>query len=110
MLVGTTPYVGSDLEVALAHQQAPVPQLAGHDTFTAGLNAVLARSMAKDPTQRYPTAAAMRGDLARLGPPSAPVSPATAVTPAGGLASLPSNPPHPRTGQSGRRPGRERRC
>ncbi|HEY9565603.1 MAG TPA: serine/threonine-protein kinase, partial [Nocardioides sp.] len=98
MLVGTTPYVGSDLEVALAHQQAPVPQLAGHDTFTAGLNAVLARSMAKDPTQRYPTAAAMRGDLARLGPPSAPVSPATAVTTAGGLSSLPSNRPQTRTG------------
>src|SRR3546814_14616370 len=54
--------------------------------------------MAKDPTQRYPTAAAMRGDLARLGPPSAPVSPATAVTTAGGLSSLPSNRPQTRTG------------
>ncbi len=65
-LTGGPPYSGSDVEVAIAHAQAPVPQVPGTDAFTADLNAVLARLLAKDPADRYAEAGAARQDLARL--------------------------------------------
>ncbi|MCH1865097.1 protein kinase [Nocardioides sp. CFH 31398] len=65
-LTGTAPYRGSDVEVALAHQHAPVPQLLEDSETAAGINRVLARAMAKDPAQRYPTAEALRADLTAL--------------------------------------------
>ena len=43
---------GTDVEVTMAHLDAPVPQLAGDDAFTRRINFVLARSMAKDSGQR----------------------------------------------------------
>lgn len=63
MLTGRPPYGGNDVEVAMAHLEAPVPQLPGRDRLTQGVNRVLARAMAKDPAARYPSAAAMRDDL-----------------------------------------------
>lgn len=63
LLTGTAPYVGSDVEVAMAHLQAPLPQLPETDGFSRALNLVLARALAKDPAERYPSARAMRTDL-----------------------------------------------
>jgi serine/threonine-protein kinase len=42
----------------------PVPQLAGTDERSVAVNRVLRRALAKDPAQRYPSAAAFRDDLA----------------------------------------------
>jgi hypothetical protein len=65
-LTGAAPYAGTDVEIALGHLQGAVPQLPGHDELSTGINAVLTRAMAKEPAARYPSAAAMRADLARL--------------------------------------------
>jgi serine/threonine protein kinase len=98
-LVGSQPYAGTDVEVGIQHLSAPLPQLVEHTPVVAGINHLLRRALAKDPSQRYPTAAAMREDVlalterlrteapgpltpvARPGPPPAPV------------ASVPSAPP-----------------
>ncbi|TQK69304.1 protein kinase domain-containing protein [Nocardioides sp. SLBN-35] len=77
-LTGHEPYQGSDVQVALAHQQAPIPRLAGDSAFTADLNAVIGRALAKDPTQRYADATSFREDLERLAavaPPDAQEAP-----------------------------------
>ena len=74
-LTGRTPYDGTDVEMAIAHLNAPVPQVDGD---AAGpVNAVLARAMAKKPGDRYPSAAELRADLLDLarGGASTPVSP-----------------------------------
>lgn len=68
VLTGSAPYVGTDLEVAMAHLQAPVPQLpvaprSSDAAFLTAVNAVLARSLAKDPAERYGSARAMRHEL-----------------------------------------------
>ncbi len=63
-LTGRTPYDGTDVEMAIAHLNAPVPQLEGDGAEE--VNAVLVRAMAKKPGDRYPTAADLRADLARL--------------------------------------------
>ncbi len=65
-LTGEQPYRGTDVQVALAHQQAPVPQLPGESAFTGSLNEVIARVLAKDPAERYDDAGAFRADLERL--------------------------------------------
>ena len=66
VLTGAAPYSGTDVEIALAHLQAPVPQLPEVDATTADLNRVLARAMAKAPGERYPSARAMRRELATV--------------------------------------------
>ncbi|TNM48177.1 hypothetical protein FHP29_02480 [Nocardioides albidus] len=91
-LTGHEPYRGTDVQVALAHQQAPIPRLPGDSAFTTDLNAVIARVLAKDPAQRYPDATSLREDLERLaaaappdtveGPPPPPPAP-TAIRAAG---------------------------
>lgn len=65
-LTGHAPYAGSDVEVALAQVQQPVPRFAGDDPATARVNAVLAKAMAKDPAARYASAREMRADLLGL--------------------------------------------
>lgn len=65
-LTGAPPYRGSDVDVALAHQRAPVPQLPGDDPVSRRANAVVARAMAKAPTDRYASAREMREDLTAL--------------------------------------------
>ncbi len=62
-LTGRPPYQGTDVEVAMAHLNAPVPQLPGDDAFTRRINFVLARSMSKDPGQRFGSAAELRDEL-----------------------------------------------
>ncbi|MDO9457073.1 serine/threonine-protein kinase, partial [Nocardioides sp.] len=87
-LTGAPPFGGTEAQVVLAHQNAPVPQLAdGGDPATAMINRVLARALAKDPAARYADAAELRGDLtaaARTGSSTAAVpaaAPETAVAP-----------------------------
>ncbi|QIX25415.1 protein kinase [Nocardioides sp. JQ2195] len=65
-LTGHAPYAGSDVEVALAQVRDPVPQFIGDDPATTRVNAVLAKALAKDPADRYPTAAEFRVDLLSL--------------------------------------------
>lgn len=65
-LTGHAPYVGSDVEVALAQVQQPVPQFVGDDPVTRRVNAVLARALAKDPADRYASAGEFRTDLLGL--------------------------------------------
>ena len=62
-LTGTAPYAGTDVEVAMAHLQAAIPQLPGKDAYSSAVNAVLRKAMAKDRAKRYPTARALHRDL-----------------------------------------------
>lgn len=67
-LTGRPPYEGTAAQVVMAHRDAPVPQLPDADTgvdggTTGAVNAVLATALAKNPADRYESAAAMREDL-----------------------------------------------
>ncbi|GGO74296.1 serine/threonine-protein kinase [Nocardioides deserti] len=66
-LTGNPPYSGSsEWELVTAHREQPVPQLAGDGSLVEGINRVLARSMAKDPAERYADAGPLRDDLRDL--------------------------------------------
>ncbi|HEY9563796.1 MAG TPA: serine/threonine-protein kinase [Nocardioides sp.] len=66
-LTGAAPYAGTDVEMAMAHLQAPIRQLPGKDKFSSAMNEVLRVAMAKDPRKRYPSAMAMLTDLLKVG-------------------------------------------
>lgn len=106
-LTGREPYQGTDVQIALAHQTAPIPQLPGSGAFVDGLNAVIARALAKDPADRYDDAAVLRADLERLAaiapdetvqPPTADPGAVTALRPAGAPTHPPPPPPSPAGG------------
>lgn len=63
-LTGQPPYVGSVLEVAEGHRDAPVPSLPGDDVTTAHINRILHGCLAKDPAHRFAGAAELRRALA----------------------------------------------
>jgi hypothetical protein len=65
-VTGTPPYRGSDVDVALAHLRAPVPQLPGDDPVSRRVNAIVARAMAKEAGSRYASAEAMQLELGSL--------------------------------------------
>lgn len=67
-LTGTDPYAGTEVQVAVAHQQAPIPRLPGSGEFVDRLNAVLETALAKDPAARYRDADAFRQALEELVP------------------------------------------
>ena len=74
-LSGHAPYRGTtEREVARAHREAPIPQLAGDSALATDVNRILRTAMAKDPADRYPSAAGLRDDLrrARTRSPAAP--------------------------------------
>jgi hypothetical protein len=56
-LTARAPYEGATGQVLLGHLQGPVPQLPGTRRETRALNEVLARTMAKDPADRFRTTA-----------------------------------------------------
>ena len=89
-LTGQPPFRGSDVEVAVAHQRAPLPQLdAGGEPFLEQVNAVLRATLAKDPAQRFPDAGVLRDALLALAqspPPARPVRP-TAPAAAGEVST-----------------------
>ncbi|MGA8255923.1 MAG: protein kinase [Nocardioides sp.] len=62
-LSGAPPYRGTDDEIAQAHREAAIPQLTGDDEFSVRVNAILGRTMAKDPADRYDDLAHLRDDL-----------------------------------------------
>lgn len=65
MVTGKPPYEGTDVEVGMAHLQAPLPQLAAGDPASDAINELLRRSMAKEPADRYATAADLRDAIRR---------------------------------------------
>ena len=63
-LTGQPPYGRtSDVQVALAHMQAPVPVFEGDTGARDQLNEILQRSMAKDPSHRFASVPEMRRTL-----------------------------------------------
>lgn len=83
-LTGRRPYPGDSLEQQLAgHLSAPPPQPSlSYPDIPAGLDAVIARGMAKDPDQRYQTATDL-ADAARTALGDRPAVGATPATPWG---------------------------
>lgn len=86
MLTGRTPYeAGSEMEVALAHMNAPVPQLPEHGPLERAINDLLRQLMAKDPTQRPASARDLLPMIDRLprgaGAPPSPSSPSSSPSP-----------------------------
>src|ERR1700759_623682 len=68
MLTGEPPFVG-DSPVAVAYQHVredPVPPSQRHEGISADLDAVVLKALAKNPENRYQTAAEMRTDLVRV--------------------------------------------
>lgn len=66
MLTGTTPYAGTSVEMAMAHVVKPVSQLDGSSEIDRQVNQILSRSMAKDPSDRYHSAADMAREISRV--------------------------------------------
>jgi beta-lactam-binding protein with PASTA domain/predicted Ser/Thr protein kinase len=77
ILTGEPPFTG-DSPVAVAYQHVredPVPPSKRHEGISADLDAVVLKALAKNPENRYQTAAEMRADLVRVHngePPEAP--------------------------------------
>lgn len=95
-ITGTAPYVGTDVQVALGHLNGPVPQLSADVDRADGVNVVLARAMAKDPADRYSSAAEVReavADLARAATPADVLKSPTLVTQRAGLDDTLLKPP-----------------
>jgi eukaryotic-like serine/threonine-protein kinase len=88
MLAGEPPFNGdSAVEIALRHMQAPVPPLPSGTPRS--LERVVARALAKDPADRYQSAAEMAGALARarLGAQTAAPAEAAPRAPSSGAGS-----------------------
>jgi serine/threonine protein kinase len=66
-LCGRAPYTGTtDYQLVQAHVAAPIPQLVAAGPFEREVNRILRTAMAKHPSERYPSAAALRDDLRRV--------------------------------------------
>src|SRR5262249_44951001 len=68
MITGEPPFTGdSPVSVAYQHvREDPVPPSARHEGISADLDAVVLKALAKNPENRYQTAAEMRADLVRV--------------------------------------------
>ncbi len=68
LLVGRPPFQGdSPVSVAYQHvREAPVPPSHLDAEITPAMDAITLKALAKDPADRYQTAAAMRADIGRL--------------------------------------------
>ncbi|QIK64982.1 serine/threonine protein kinase [Nocardioides sp. HDW12B] len=64
-LTGAPPYDGTDVQVAMQHLRGPVPHYPEPGVVAGAVNAILQRAMAKDPRERYDSAAELRADLRR---------------------------------------------
>ena len=77
ILTGEPPFTG-DSPVAVAYQHVredPVPPSKRHEGISAELDAVVLKALAKNPDNRYQTAAEMRADLVRVHNGEAPEAP-----------------------------------
>ncbi|GAB2494936.1 Stk1 family PASTA domain-containing Ser/Thr kinase [Luteococcus sediminum] len=96
LLVGRPPFIGdSPVSVAYQHvREAPAPPSQLDPQLTPSMDAIVLKSLAKDPDERYQSAREMRDDIARLlagqqvtaplpapVPPVGPPTAATAVVP-----------------------------
>ncbi|WP_344017914.1 protein kinase domain-containing protein, partial [Microlunatus capsulatus] len=88
LVTGRPPFV-AETSLAIAYQHVredPVPPSSLEPSLDPALDAVVLRALAKDPDERYPSAAAMREDVDRLlagapvAPPPAPSEPPGTVT------------------------------
>ncbi len=94
LLVGRPPFQGdSPVSVAYQHvREAPVPPSQVDPMITPGMDAVVLKALAKDPADRYQTAAAMRADIGRLLAGQDVVARAPRVVPAPATATLAAAP------------------
>jgi len=102
MLAGHPPFQGTAGQVLAAHASAAPPRWPGSGPVEARLNQIVARSMAKNPADRYPTMRDMLHDLRQLRsiiPASAPATGATIQRPVASTATIqrPLAPPPTRT-------------
>src|SRR6202789_2156558 len=77
MLTAEPPFIG-DSQVAVAYQHVredPVPPSRRYEGISADLDAVVLKALAKNPENRYQTAAEMRTDLVRVHNGEAPEAP-----------------------------------
>jgi serine/threonine-protein kinase len=66
-LSGRAPYTGtSEQQIVAAHLEQPVPQLPGDNALVQETNRILRTAMAKNPADRYVTAAQLHDDLRRV--------------------------------------------
>ncbi len=66
-LTGSAPYSGgTDYQIVIGHVDGAIPQLDVAGPLSAEVNRVVRTSLAKNPADRYPTAAAMRDDMRRV--------------------------------------------
>src|SRR5246127_212443 len=77
ILTGEPPFTGdSPVSVAYQHvREDPVPPSKRHEGISADLDAVVLKALAKNPDNRYQTAAEMRADLVRVHNGEAPEAP-----------------------------------
>lgn len=95
-LTGTQPYPRpADHLVIAAHESEPVPQLPGGSAMVHATNRILRTAMAKDPAERYRSAAEMRGDLQAALRLTALDRPTPTPTPTPAPAPRPAAPPAP---------------
>ena len=98
ILTGEPPFVG-DSPVAVAYQHVredPVPPSQRHNDISPELDAVVLKALAKNPDNRYQTAAEMRADLVRVHSGEAPDAPKVLTD--AERTSLHVGPPSHRTG------------
>ena len=101
ILTGQPPFVG-DSPVAVAYQHVredPIPPSQRHAGISPELDAVVLKSLAKNPDNRYQTAAEMRADLIRVHSGEAPDAPKV-LTEAERTSLLTSTGPGDRTPQT----------
>ena len=102
MLTGEPPFVG-DSAVAVAYQHVredPVPPSERHSGISPELDAVVLKALAKNPENRYQTAAEMRTDLVKVHSGETPDAPKI-LTDAERTSFLSATPSHGRTERIG---------
>ena len=98
MLTGEPPFVG-DSPVAVAYQHVredPVPPSERHSGISPELDAVVLKALAKNPENRYQTAAEMRTDLVKVHSGETPDAPKI-LTDAERTSFMSASPSHDRT-------------
>ena len=96
ILTGEPPFVG-DSPVAVAYQHVredPVPPSRRHSDISPEMDAVVLKALAKNPDNRYQTAAEMRSDLVRVHSGEAPDAPKI-LTDAERTSFMSAPPSHP---------------
>jgi len=116
MLTGEPPFTGdSPVSVAYQHvREDPIPPSQRHPGISADLDAVVLKALAKNPENRYQTAAEMRADLVRVHNGETPEAPkvftdaerSSLLAPSGSNTVGPRTDPLPRQDDAdGDRPG-----